>query len=863
MPRATDYFGTYMAGLALPALYEQVERDFVSTEQRRDYVAGLVAQQDQLIADLERSFRAQPVDSAALQALLEQLTEARKGQRDILAAQGGEMSPEARRAFKDRVAQDAFAVADELEQMTGVTRAQHRRLVDLWLEATTSDDGAYANNIGGARTRAANIISLRDTNAERNDLPYAEVGLGEADQVTITRLEESIEAMRNRSPEGIRGGIRGEEEIARRRNAAAPDGSGFATEEDAYQAALVGMADGVLDLNDFAGNEEALAVAQRVYDQARALGAYRNDERANFENSMLAARQRLAQLEQQAEQLAAPAGMSREQELARRQAEALGYDFSKPYVRYQKSRYYSNLVRGDELFNAALEASRTLAAEDPDRFMTPQGMGSVVLPTNRSQTLARDFVAQRWNAGDQSLNMRELERQLGKVLRGDDLQEALSFAVAFHKGLRLNIANPTDAELQVEAQRRAADEKEQRRQAYETAERLRQEAAERTAVMEAEQQDYYTAAVGQIRAEQSAVPEATRRLVQRLNVQGFRGREVRARLNEAYDILTTEGIPEDARLRALEDAGFSEQDRKDLVIAFGPQLRRRVTDATDEELALLADNPVFAEAVEQQRALRAPRAEIEPLPDQLLERQRREGIAPSGRISVTTPPLTAAQRATFEALDDATLGILAETGSVYAREILNERQAAPAEAPVEEPAQADEAPIVPEPGTRYSYQRNPDGSYNVFVDGRRTGVARQGTRAHTAIGAFLSGDTQRQQEQPPPAQTQPPAQTPPAQPPPARTPPARTQTQPPAQQPPTIDGDVTPSRILPPDQQPPAPTGGAAMPVMSAEAQRISDLFDEGKNQEGIDLIDQLGDDEERVLNEIEAFRNWRKGQGQ
>jgi len=53
------------------------------------------------------------------------------------------------------------------------------------------------------------------------------------------------------------------------------------------------------------------------------------------------------------------------------------------------------------------------------------------------------------------------------------------------------------------------------------------------------------------------------------------------------------------------------------------------------------------------------------------------------------------------------------------------------------------------------------------------------------------------------------------------------------------------------------------MPVMSAEAQRISDLFDEGKNQEGIDLIDQLGDDEERVLNEIEAFRNWRKGQGQ
>jgi hypothetical protein len=53
------------------------------------------------------------------------------------------------------------------------------------------------------------------------------------------------------------------------------------------------------------------------------------------------------------------------------------------------------------------------------------------------------------------------------------------------------------------------------------------------------------------------------------------------------------------------------------------------------------------------------------------------------------------------------------------------------------------------------------------------------------------------------------------------------------------------------------------MPVMSAEAQRILDLYDAGKNQEGIDLIDQLGDDEERVLNEIQTFRNWRRGQGQ
>jgi hypothetical protein len=55
------------------------------------------------------------------------------------------------------------------------------------------------------------------------------------------------------------------------------------------------------------------------------------------------------------------------------------------------------------------------------------------------------------------------------------------------------------------------------------------------------------------------------------------------------------------------------------------------------------------------------------------------------------------------------------------------------------------------------------------------------------------------------------------------------------------------------------------MPVMSAEAQRINDLYDADKNAEGMELLNAIESQEERdrVYNEIHAFRQWRRGQGQ
>jgi len=732
----------YMAALALPSIYEAVERDLTSLEQRREYLEGLVAQQQNEIANLERTFQTPPVDSAALQAMLERLDALGVEKEKILGSQAGQMSAADRRAFKDEVINDRFGVANRLRDFDG-TRAQFETRVQLYEEALREQGGRIA---AGAASAAQSIRNAREGAAESGQRPFAAVGAGGADEA-ITETQEAIRALRQRTPEGIRGGDAGELEIARRANAAAPEGTGFATEEDAFQAALTALADGVMDLEDFGGNQAALDLAQQVYNKAREVGAYENRLQANFESTMLAARQRLAQLEAQSESLARQAGLTREQELARMQLTRLGYDLDKPYVRLQKSRYYPNLIRGDELFNAALEASARLAAEDPDRFTTPQGMGSVVIPTNKPQTLARDYVAQRWNAGDRTIDFTQMEREFGKVLRGDDLQEAMSFAYAFHKGLKRNIANPTDAERQMEAQRQAEREREQRRQDYLDAERARAQAAELNARMEAEQQGQ----VRGMREEVGAAPEATQRLVQRFNIQGYQGNAVRERLNEGFNILTAEGISEETRDQMFAAADFNDIDRAQLAIAFSPQLRSMVRQASDERLAEMASNPLFQQDAERELAQRRDRARltgivapegqptprqaerveeelrrqrqfgvIEPgevqqtdilmEPDFMLERQRRTveeppPQIPAGQRSRNIPPMTPQQKAALEALDDDTLNILAQTGSWYAGQILASRGGqAPAQSVAPAPEPTPEPEPEPEPAPRQQRQ---------------------------------------------------------------------------------------------------------------------------------------------------------------
>jgi hypothetical protein len=422
MPRTDTYLGRYMAALAIPGLYEQVREDYTETERQREVIDALIQQQRQDLANLEEIFRARPVDTAALTQVLAQqgaldrraVEEARQ---TFTAAELGRLSD---LATSNQAA--AYQAAEQLAAEKSLTSAQREQIAGLFEQL-------------GAEDIAGDVRRLQAT----------ERGVSTETRRAMTSAERALQDLQMTAPSGARGGARGADVIAERRTrAVAEKGATFSTDEDAFQGALAALEDGRLDRGDFE-TEADFNAALRVYNEAKEAGAYRNDQRSMFEASLLDARARLAELEARAERIAAPAGLTREQEIARRQLEARGYDFSKPYVRAQKSPYYGAMVAADEIVAAAIEGAATA---DPGKF-SERGVDSIVVPSTKAQRLARELVVQIDQAG-QPFKLKQAERQLRKTLSGDELQEALAFALAFRRSLDEGLSSAEAAAMKAE-----------------------------------------------------------------------------------------------------------------------------------------------------------------------------------------------------------------------------------------------------------------------------------------------------------------------------------------------------------------------------------------------------------------------------
>ena len=196
----------------------------------------------------------------------------------------------------------------------------------------------------------------------------------------------------------------------------------------------------------------AMTATERALEDLR---AERTAASSRLEESLSAARARLAELEERAEAIEAPAGMTREQEIARRQLEARGYDFSKPYIRLQRSPYYGAILKADELVDAALAGAATA---DPAKF-SERGVDSILVPSTKAQRLARELVVQTDQAG-RPFRLKQAERQLRKTLDGEELQDALAFALAFRRTLDegLNSAEAAEAKIAATTSDKAVEE---------------------------------------------------------------------------------------------------------------------------------------------------------------------------------------------------------------------------------------------------------------------------------------------------------------------------------------------------------------------------------------------------------------------
>ena len=465
MTRAQSYLNRYMASMSYPSRLAAAERDYETDEEQRRYVDGLIETERASLKRLEDNFAAlqeqrRYFDTTALEALLQDADVAKGMRQRAAGAQAGELDAKLSQQLERAASQDsgaAVALADAALQrgrLTSTQQATAKGILSKTLDARTLEQlfarhptasAAASGGVSAAENQAAALLGELAANADT----------------------------------AIVGGAEGAEEVARREATQAPKGSAFLNEQDAYEAALRSLEGGSISRADFE-SEEDFRLAQTVYLAAKEKGAYENQEQLFFDRSMLESKARLGNLRRRAEELAVPAGLSRQQQIDRMVKEREGYDMDKPLARYQKSPYYQVLLASEDIYNAGL--SHAVEINDaPD--------GVVIRATNEVEQAVKDVIDQR---GAGPLNVSQMERELRKLgrrgeteIEGDTLKAALAWAIAYNRALMEGVDSPEAAKAVLRQQKAA---KEASKRAVETAEQAV------AAVAEGEAQEAITSA---------------------------------------------------------------------------------------------------------------------------------------------------------------------------------------------------------------------------------------------------------------------------------------------------------------------------------------------------------------------------------
>ena len=458
--RRPRYIESYARTVAAYQRYQDIAADIQTEQDRVGYLDSLMASERQNLTNLSEVFRVRPQDLGAAQALLQQQYAGEDAARRRAAAgtAGRAADLQLPRAQVDLLRrlltapnrQPASARDAALRMVTeDTTPEQAAQLIGL-LEELQLDPKAV--------DRVRGQIARVSSGTARSGAPRA---LSPEEQAAERALQQQLEAAFFAGPAGIRGGYEGQAIVERREQTAAPEGLSFSTEADAFAAALAAMQDGVLAVEDFA-SEEDFRFAKALYDEAKAKKAYRNDERVSFEDEVLASRARIAELQQLRAEAPGAQYTDPTRERYKRELIARGYDPDRNggrYLAYQKSPYYGAMVAADEILNSVISSDVALEA------------------VTSGQRMAADLVRQLDAAG-KPYDITKVEKQLGKVLEGDELQAALAFALATKEYDAQQLSNPSQRELQRAAKAREAKLEEQAK-AYD---------AEITADLEAEAQ---------------------------------------------------------------------------------------------------------------------------------------------------------------------------------------------------------------------------------------------------------------------------------------------------------------------------------------------------------------------------------------
>jgi len=199
---------------------------------------------------------------------------------------------------------------------------------------------------------------------------------------------------------------------------------------------------------------QGLRVAKAVYNRAKAAKAFRNDERKFFNDRYLDQARKVAELEGRASKLQ-PGYEDISMERLRRQLQERGLDPEDPYLSYKGTPMYGYARTADRLLEE-------VAGEELKAATTVQ------------TSVAR--LLDQYEASGTDWTVADLERQLGKTLKGGELEKAVGFGLALDRQRREGVGVQSQAQLQaIQTEREAVADK--RLQALQAREEQRLERA--------------------------------------------------------------------------------------------------------------------------------------------------------------------------------------------------------------------------------------------------------------------------------------------------------------------------------------------------------------------------------------------------
>jgi len=449
--RSEQYRDQYARAVAAAQRWQLIQSQVADERDQYRYLQSLAISERQNLTQLEELFRTPPADfgQAAELLKLQYASEDAARQQAAGAALG--------RARAQRLPVELRTQLEAISRGPGRNVEAARTAM---LELVGSGSGLTQPQVdevlqlarGALDPAAVADLEAVAARAKRRAVPSGKArALSPEEQAREEALGRTLEAVYFQGPQGIVGGYEGQALVDERKRTVAPKGSRFSTAEDAFNAYLALMNDGSASIEEFAAATGAAAdevqadfeFAKGLYDEAKAKGAFRNDQRKFFDPAWLTSAQNVARLEREAE-AARPEWDDALQEAAKRELRARGIDPEDPHAKYKGSPLHTYLTTADRIYgevDGAVEAA------------TPEQKRVVAL-------------LEQWRSvnGDEPWDVRWLTRNLSKTLSGKALDEATGFALAYQRRVDDGVQTPDQAELQKAAKAAEAATAEQRKQ---------------------------------------------------------------------------------------------------------------------------------------------------------------------------------------------------------------------------------------------------------------------------------------------------------------------------------------------------------------------------------------------------------------